>query len=99
MVVDGAHGDELAEIEGVEIGLLDELDKLLDAHNVAEDVADGAQRGVVRLVGKVGAELPAGADDTLICNTPINIIPPETAVEARVGRKNKKECTPPTTKS
>ena len=69
MVVDGAdvRANQLAEVERIQIGLLDDVDELLDSSNVAENVAERAEGGVVGLVSERSAQLRAAANNALVC--------------------------------
>lgn len=55
----GAEGELLAEVERVEVAVLENFDELLDADEVARDVADGD--GALSLEG--AADLGAASDD------------------------------------
>jgi len=68
VVVHRADGDQLAEVEGIQISLFNDLDKLLNASNVAEDVAQVAKSGVVSLVRQGTAQLAASTNDALVQN-------------------------------
>merc|ERR1719158_2587610 len=55
-VVHGALlGQQLAEVDGVQVGLLDDGNELLDAHNVAQKVA----RNLLQLGGQHAAQVQA----------------------------------------
>merc|ERR1719324_687668 len=74
-VVHGALlGQQLAEVDGVQVGLLDDGNELLDAHNVAQKVARNLlQLEQRRLGGKGGASQQEdgheGEDDLVHCST------------------------------